>query len=204
MSWRTQADDKAARLDKAARNGIGKIVSADQTETLLVSVLRPHDRICIEGNNQKHADFISEVLSDVDPDVIHDLHVVQSNLALPQHLDLFEHGVAKRLDFCYAGPQGIRMAQLIEDGVIEIGAIHTYLELYARYFMDLTPRVSVVAVEAADREGNLYTGPNTEDTPPIVEATAFKNGIVIAQANRIVDRVPRVDVPADWTDFVPC
>ena len=62
--------------------------------------------------------------------------------------------------------------------------------------------LSVVAVEAADREGNLYTGPNTEDTPPIVEATAFKNGIVIAQANRIVDRVPRVDVPADWTDFV--
>lgn len=202
MSWGTLADNKAARLDEAARNGLGKIVAADQAETLLVSVLRPNDRICIEGNNQKHADFISEVLSDVDPEVIHDLHVVQSNLALPQHLDLFEHGVAKRLDFCYAGPQGIRMAQLIEDGVIEIGAIHTYLELYARYFVDLTPRVSVVAVEAADREGNLYTGPNTEDTPPIVEATAFKSGIVIAQANRIVDRVPRVDVPADWTDFV--
>ena len=37
------------------------------------------------------------------------------------------------------------------------------------------------------REGNLYTGPNTEDTPAIVEATAFSGGIVIAQVNELVD-----------------
>ena len=27
--------------------------------------------------------------------------------------------------------------------------------------------------EQADRQGNLYTGPNTEDTPTIVEAAGF-------------------------------
>lgn len=54
----------------------------------------------------------------------------------------------------------------------------------------------------ADRDGNLYTGSNTEDTPVIVEATKFKQGIVIAQVNEIVERVPRVDIPADWVDFV--
>ena len=32
---------------------------------------------------------------------------------------------------------------------------------------------TLVAAQAADRHGNLYTGPNTEDTPAIVEATAF-------------------------------
>ena len=58
------------------------------------------------------------------------------------------------------------------------------------------------APQAADREGNLYTGPNTEDTPTIVEATAFKSGIVIAQVNEIVDTLPRVDIPGDWVDFV--
>ena len=38
----------------------------------------------------------------------------------------------------------------------------------------------------------MYTGPNTEDTPVIVEATAFKQGIVIAQVNELRNAVPRV------------
>ena len=36
----------------------------------------------------------------------------------------------------------------------------------------------------ADRDGNLYTGANTEDTPTIVEAAAFRDGIVIVQVER--------------------
>src|SRR6185312_2106502 len=74
--------------------------------------------------------------------------------------------------------------------------------LFGRYFIDLTPRVSLVAAQAADAQGNLYTGPNTEDTPVIAEATAFKSGIVIAQVNELIDHVPRVDIPADWVNFV--
>ncbi|MCY0656281.1 malonate decarboxylase subunit alpha, partial [Klebsiella pneumoniae] len=89
---------------------------------------------------------------------------------------------------------------------LEIGAIHTYLELFARYFVDLTPKVALVAAHAADAQGNLYTGPNTEDTPAIVEATAFSGGIVIAQVNEMVDgtttALPRVDIPSDWVHFV--
>jgi malonate decarboxylase alpha subunit len=54
----------------------------------------------------------------------------------------------------------------------------------------------------ADRDGNLYTGPNTEDTPTIVEATAFKSGIVVAQVNEVVDQVSRVDIPGDQVDFI--
>ena len=48
----------------------------------------------------------------------------------------------------------------------------------------------------------MYTGPNTEDTPAIVEATAFKSGIVVVQVNEILDQLPRVDIPASWVDFV--
>ena len=65
-------------------------------------------------------------------------------------------------------------------------------------FVDLAPDVVLLCAEQADSDGNLYTGPNTEDTPAIVEATAFKNGIVIAQVNEVVDKLPRVDIPADW------
>ncbi|MBL7309735.1 malonate decarboxylase subunit alpha, partial [Escherichia coli] len=66
----------------------------------------------------------------------------------------------------------------------------------------LTPNVALIAGVSADRNGNLYTGPNTEDTPTVVEATAFKNGVVVAQVNEIVDTVPRVDIPGDRIDFV--
>ncbi|WP_457152897.1 malonate decarboxylase subunit alpha, partial [Mesorhizobium sp. P5_C1] len=36
----------------------------------------------------------------------------------------------------------------------------------------------------------------------VVEATAFKNGVVIAQVNEIVDKIPRVDIPGDRVHFV--
>jgi malonate decarboxylase alpha subunit len=141
-------------------------------------------------------------LTALDPTAVNGLHMVQSVLALPEHLDVFENGMASKLDFSFSGPQGARLARLVSTGRIDIGAIHTYLELFARYFVDLTPNVALICAQAADREGNLYTGANTEDTPAIVEATAFKSGIVVAQVNEVVDRLPRVDVPAGWVDFV--
>jgi malonate decarboxylase alpha subunit len=135
---------------------------------------------------------------------VHGLHMLQSVLALPEHLDLFDTGIAAKLDFSFSGPQGARLAKLVSEGRIEIGAIHTYLELFSRYFVDLTPKVALVAAHAADADGNLYTGPNTEDTPAIVEATAFSGGIVIAQVNELVTNgaLPRIDIPADWVSFV--
>lgn len=124
------------------------------------------------------------------------------SISRPEHLDLFEDGIATKVDFAFSGQQSARVAQLIDDGTMQVGAIHTYLELYSRMFLDLAPQVSMVAAVAADREGNLYTGPNTEDTPAISEATAFRSGIVIAQVNEIVDKLPRVDIPGSWVDLV--
>ena len=93
-------------------------------------------------------------------------------------------------------------AEYVRDGKIELGAIHTYLELYGRYFLDLTPRVALCVGVSADRDGNIYTGFNTEDTPVIAEAVKFRQGVVVVQVNEIVDEVPRVDIPGDWVDFV--
>ncbi|ATB33123.1 malonate decarboxylase subunit alpha [Melittangium boletus] len=200
--WNQQARDRDARLARAAGLGRGKIVEAGQARALLERVLEPGDRVCLEGNNQKQADFLARTLASLDPKQVHGLHLVQSVLALPEHLDVFDRGVASRLDFSFSGPQSARLASLVSAGRISIGAIHTYLELFGRYFVDLTPRVSLVAAQSADAAGNLYTGPNTEDTPVIVEATAFKRGIVIAQVNELVDAVPRVDIPGGWVDFV--
>ena len=209
-SWNTRTAQKQARLGRAAAalgtRLRGKCVEPADAPRLLESILQPGDRVCLEGNNQKQADFLASTLVALDPAQVHSLHMVQSVLALPQHLDVFENGIANRLDFSFSGPQGARLAKLASTGRIQIGAIHTYLELFSRYFVDLTPQVALIAAQAADAEGNLYTGPNTEDTPAIVEATAFSGGIVIAQVNELVDgkttKLPRIDVPADWVNFV--
>ncbi|GAB3408412.1 malonate decarboxylase subunit alpha [Massilia agilis] len=204
--WNTLQQNRSARLARAGQalgNDLnGKALPAARIKDLLHSVLECGDRVCLEGNNQKQADFLAQALAGLDPVRISALHMLQSVLALPEHLDVFERGVASKLDFSFSGPQAARVAKLAAAGKLNIGAIHTYLELFSRYFVDLPPRVSLVAAEAADRNGNLYTGANTEDTPAIVEATTFKNGIVIVQVNRVVDTLPRVDIPGDWVDFV--
>ena len=202
--WTRQRSNRSERLARAAvLAGVhAKTVQADAIVALLEAVIEPGDRVCLEGDNQKQADFLARALTQVSPERVHDLHMVQSVLSLPEHLDVFELGTASKLDFSFSGPQAGRLAQLLGQGRLQIGAIHTYLELFGRYFIDLTPKVSLIAAQAADAQGNLYTGPNTEDTPAIVEATAFKSGIVIAQVNEIVDKLPRVDIPGDWVDFV--
>jgi malonate decarboxylase alpha subunit len=200
--WNTLARNKTARLERASSITSTKIVQQKDLVKLFESVIESGDKVCIEGNNQKHADYLSQQLTLVDPKKVNNLHIVQSNVALSSHLDIFEKGIAKKLDFCYSGEQGVRLGRLIKEGVVEIGAIHTYLELYSRYFVDLTPRVSFIAAQSADKNGNIYTGFNTEDSPPIVESTAFKNGLVIVQVNEIVDQIPRIDFPGDWISFV--
>ena len=200
--WSVRARKKAARLDDARALLDGKIFAACDAVALLEMLIRPGDRVCLEGNNQKQADFLSRSLAAVDPGRVHALHLLISVLGRPEHIDLFERRIAERVDFSFSGPQSLRLAQALADGAVKIGAIHTYLELFGRYFVDLTPTVSLVAADAADADGNLYTGANTEETPTIVEATAFRNGIVIAQVNEIVDTVPRVDIPGSWIDAI--
>jgi len=202
MDWQKQRSERDARLDAGSRHASGKMVAPESAKALFEAVIRPGDRVCLEGDNQKQADFLAEVLAGVDRSRVHDLHIVQSGIVLQAHLDLFERGIARKLDFSYSGPQGAAIARALAAGKIELGAIHTYIELFARYFMDLTPHVALIAAVQADRDGNLYTGPNTEDTPTIVEATAFKSGIVVAQVNEVVDQVSRVDIPGDRVDFI--
>lgn len=204
MQWDTRRQAKAQRLSDAASYTDGKVVDAERITDLLQTVIHPGDRVALEGDNQKQADFLSRSLAACDPSRLHDLHMLISSVSRPEHLDLFEQGIATKLDLAYAGPQSVRIAQLVEDGTVRIGAIHTYVELYARMFTDLAPDAVLLCASAADRDGNLYTGPNTEDTPTIAEAAAFRDGVVIVQADRIVDRsdLPRVDIPGDWVDLV--
>jgi malonate decarboxylase alpha subunit len=201
-NWSKRRDKKNARLAKADFFAKGRIIRTDKIVEALETLIEPGDRVALEGNNQKQADFLSRSLATVDVQKIHGLHLLISSISRPEHLDLFERGVARKIDFAYAGPQSLRVAQLLEDKKLDIGAIHTYIELYARMFVDLIPNVALVCAEQGDPEGNIFTGPNTEDTPTIVEAAAFSQGIVIVQVNEITEQLPRVDIPGSWIDFI--
>ena len=101
-------------------------------------------------------------------------------------------------DRSFAVPDGVN------NGQYGIGIVIDFLALagkYSGYPVDFTypsmtavvpANIALIAAQAADAEGNLYLGPNTEDTPAIVEATAFKGGIV-----KILDRARAdgLDVP---------
>jgi len=201
-SWTTRRDEKQRRLRSVSSWMKGPHLPRDKLVESLQMLIAPGDRIVLEGDNQKQADFLSRSLVRVDPKKLHDLHLIISSISRPEHLTLFELGIAKKVDFAFAGTQSLRVSQLLEDGVLEIGAIHTYVELYARLLVDLAPNVVLVCALQADAAGNLYTGSETEDTPVIVEAGAFHDAIVIAQVNEIVDKLPRVDIPSSWVDVI--
>ena len=129
--------------------------------------------------------------------------MVQSGVVLPEHLDLFDRGVAKRLDYrLFRSAVGAHRAPCCS-AARSSSARSTPISSCSPATSSTSRRnVALIAAVSADRDGNLYTGPNTEDTPTVVEATAFKDGIVIAQVNEIVDKVPRVDIPGDRVHFV--
>ncbi|MBI3198564.1 MAG: malonate decarboxylase subunit alpha [Rhodospirillales bacterium] len=194
--------NKAQRLERVARLARGKFVSPDKVPEVLKRIIEPGDRLCLEGDNQKQADFLANQLATLDKKDMSDIHLVMSCITLPAHIQLFKKGMIRQVDFCYAGPQGTAVADFVKAKMFPVGAIHTYNELYARYYIDLTPRVALIAAAQADRKGNLFLAANTEETPAIVEPTAFSDGIVFAQVNEIVDKLPRIDIPADQVDLV--
>lgn len=201
-SWTTRRDQKAARLAKIDHLLKGKLLGNEHIIEALELLISPGDKVVLEGDNQKQASFLSKALNEVSADKINGLHMIMSSISRPEHLDIFEKGIAEKIDFSYAGAQSLRMSQMIEDGTLKMGEIHTYLELYGRLFIDLIPNIALVAADKADAQGNLYTGANTEETPTIIEATAFKDGIVIVQVNELVEELPRVDIPASWIDCI--
>lgn len=204
MVWDKEHRSKIERKRAGEPYVSGKVVKTEDMVSFLEEVIHPEDKVALEGCNQKQASFLAKALASVDPEKVYGLNMIIPSISRDEHLDLFETGIGGELNFAFAGVQSKRISQMLEAGKLNIGAIHTYLELYARMFVDLTPNVCLLAADKADEEGNLYTGYNTEETPMLAEAAAFKNGIVIAQVNEIVgsSKLPRVDIPGGWVDYI--
>ncbi|MCX7715857.1 MAG: malonate decarboxylase subunit alpha, partial [Endomicrobia bacterium] len=180
-----------------------KIVDKNKVVKLFEDIIHPGYKVCLEGDNQKQADFFAKMLLKVDRKKVYGIHLVQSSIVLPEHIELIKSGIVSKIDFAYSGPQAKQIAELVKTKKVKVGAIHTYLELFSRYFLDLTPNVSLIVADFADTQGNLYLGFNGEDTVGIVAATKSKHGgIVVAQVTKIIDHLPRVDIPKNYVDFI--
>jgi len=115
-SWTTRRDEMKRRMQLVSSWMSGPLLPRERLVESLEALIAPADRIVLEGDNQKQADFLSRSLVKVDPKKLNDLHLIISSISSPEHLTLFELGIAKKVDFAYAGPQSLRVAQLLEDG----------------------------------------------------------------------------------------
>jgi malonate decarboxylase alpha subunit len=200
--WNTRRTEKQRRLASVPVQG--KVLPTDDLVAMLEKLIAPGDKVVLEGNNQKQADFLSRALASVNPQKVHDLHMIMPSVGRSEHLDIFEKGIARKLDFSSPVPKACVSRSCWKMACWK-SALFIPTSSFIPACMSTSPNVALIAGYKADRKGNLYTGPSTEDTPALVEAAAFRDGIVIAQVNELVDDecdLPRVDIPGSWIDYV--
>ena len=113
FSWTTRRDEKRRRMQLVRPWMKGPVLQSERLVAALETLIVSGDRIVLEGDNQKQADFLSRSLVKVDPGKVHDLHLIISSISRPEHLTLFEFGIAKKVDFAFAGPQSLRVVAAI-------------------------------------------------------------------------------------------
>lgn len=119
--WEQNKKEYLARLSKIKsylKNN--KFVDAHDLVAVLTQLIHSGDRVCIDGDNQKQASFLASAMTQLNPSEINHLHMIQSAIALPEHLDVFEKGIASRIDFAYSCPQSVRLADMVKKKQIEI------------------------------------------------------------------------------------
>lgn len=108
--WNTRRSEKARRLASVPVQG--KVLPTGDLVAMLEKLIAPGDKVVLEGNNQKQADFLSRSLAEVNPQIVHDLHMIMPSVGRSEHLDIFEKGIARKLDFSlrYAKPANLPTA----------------------------------------------------------------------------------------------
>jgi malonate decarboxylase alpha subunit len=117
-----QEPDRPRRLARAEAvcGASRKLCPANRATQWLEAIIEPDDRVAIESDNQQQTDFLPSTLANVDAARIHDLYMVQSVLALPEHLAVFERGIANRRHH-RAFAAGRRAAPILNERGARIG-----------------------------------------------------------------------------------
>lgn len=99
--WNKRRQAKQLKLDMVKSYTDGVVIPTSDIIKVLETLITPGDKVVLEGNNQKQADFLSRSLAQTNPDVLHDLHMIMPSVGRSEHLDLFEKGIARKLDFSF-------------------------------------------------------------------------------------------------------
>jgi malonate decarboxylase alpha subunit len=83
-TWDTRRTAKAERVQTGSAYSTGKVIDPARLTDLLHDVIRSGDRVALEGDNQKQADFLSRTLADCDPTRINKLHMLISSVSRPR------------------------------------------------------------------------------------------------------------------------
>ena len=157
--WQTRRRRKQERMRSVVKIMTGPFVDEGRVVDLLESVIQPGDRVAIEGDNQMEGDFLAKSVAAVDPEKIHDIHLMISSISLPKHLHVFEKGIRKKLDFAYADAQSVRMAEMVSAGTVDVDAIQTYIDVRG-----VAPAIS--GEDLADLVGHTQRLRNGAEVPP--------------------------------------
>ena len=71
-SWTTRRDEKRRRMGLVSSWMDAPLLPREKLVESLEALIAPGDRIVLEGDNQKQADFLSRSLVKVDPKKLHD------------------------------------------------------------------------------------------------------------------------------------
>jgi malonate decarboxylase alpha subunit len=86
--WNIQSEERQRRITAGSSFTSGKDIDSNRLAEFLSVVIQRGDRVCL--GQQPGAGRCAG---------LHSLHMVQFGVVLPEHLDLFEKGVAEKLDF---------------------------------------------------------------------------------------------------------
>jgi malonate decarboxylase alpha subunit len=94
-SWTMRRDEKRRRMQLIEPWMKGPVLPTAKILDALENLIVPGEKIVLEGNNQKQADFLSRTLVKIDPVKVYDLHLIISSISRTEHLTLFELGIAR-------------------------------------------------------------------------------------------------------------
>ena len=110
-SWTTRRDEKRRRMQLIQPWMKGPILPKERIIEALETLIVSGDRIVLEGDNQKQADFLSRSLVKVDPKKLHDISVGKYSFGdLERQIDDLDELVA--VDDAFA-PDGLEIGERI-------------------------------------------------------------------------------------------
>jgi malonate decarboxylase alpha subunit len=201
-SWTKRREEKERRMQAVTRCMSGPVLATDKIVEAPEALVVAGDRIVLEGDNQKQADFLSRSLVKVDAKKIHDLHLIISSISRPSTSRCSNSELQRGWTSHLQDLRAFVLHSYSRAGSSK-SARFTLTSSCTLACWSISSQTSSLCVQSKRTARAIsLQGPNTEDTPVIVEAAAFHDAIVIVQVNEIVEKLPRVDISGSWIDIV--